>query len=317
MVGRSNLILLLALALAPPADSTHLVEDVADFLNQKIDFVGHDNGLRSHITALENDFKELDNLDNGAWQHNHVQKLLTSLTKAVTVLRRVEDHVISLARTSRTDVIGLETHLNHFKRQVDGRMSTDNTYGGIMDIVGKLIRDSMDIMKKEITEINEAESRLNTAQAEMTTLKNLMKLHEKHEDEVESAAETGIFGSLLTAAIVAFLDTDKAEELAVASLEGLWNVWEHRAKFDRVERNILAGFQYFRNEVELVKEEENAMRKLADKYSVMRANWGQGFHQDDLKETAEDDGDWNEDVMADIRSLKSSVNKFVINAGHW
>merc|ERR1712211_34029 len=102
--------------LASSADTAHLVENVAHFLNQKIDFVGHDNGLRRHITALENDFKELNNLDNEAWQHAHVQKLLTSLTNAVTVLRRVEDHVISLARTSRTDVTGLETHLNRFKR---------------------------------------------------------------------------------------------------------------------------------------------------------------------------------------------------------
>merc|ERR1711963_208406 len=205
--------------LASSADTAHLVENVAHFLNQKIDFVGHDNGLRRHITALENDFKELNNLDNEAWQHNdHVQKLLTSLTNAVTELRKVEDDVISLARTSRTDVTGLETHLNRFKRQVDGQLSTDDTYSGIMDLVGKLISDSSDIMKKEIKDINEAESMLNTAQAEMTVLKNLLKHHEKHEDEIESAAETGIFSSLLTAGIVAFFDEDVAEELAVASL---------------------------------------------------------------------------------------------------
>merc|ERR1719410_2892119 len=85
MVGWSALTLLLAVALAPTADSAHLVEEVTDFYNKKINFVGHDNGLRRHITSLENDFEELDNLDNEAWQHAHVQKLLTSLTNAVTV----------------------------------------------------------------------------------------------------------------------------------------------------------------------------------------------------------------------------------------
>ena len=317
MVGWSALTLLLAVALAPTADSAHLVEEVTDFYNKKINFVGHDNGLRRHITALENDFEELDNLDNEAWQHAHVQKLLTSLTNAVTVLRRVEDHVISLARTSRTDVTGLETHLNRFKRQVDGQLSTDDTYSGIMDLVGKLISDSSDIMKKEIKDINEAESMLNTAQAEMTVLKNLLKHHEKHEDEIESAAETGIFSSLLTAGIVAFFDEDIAEELAVASLEGLASVWDHREKFDRIENNILSGFKYFREEVELVKEEEKEMRKLSGKYSAIKNNWGQGYDQDELEETAEDDDDWEEDVMADIRKLKSNVNKFVTSAGHW
>merc|ERR1712012_784855 len=175
-----------------------------------------------------------------------------------------------------------------------------------MDLVGKLIRDSSDIMKKEIKDINEAESMLNTAQAEMTVLKNLLKHHEKHEDEIESAAETGIFSSLLTAGIVAFFDENVAEELAVASLEGLANVWDHREKFDRIESNILSGFQYFREEVELVKEEEKEMRN----------NWGHGYDQDELEETAEEHDDWEEDVMADIIKLKSNVNKFVTSAGH-
>merc|ERR550534_280406 len=316
MVGWSALTLLLAVALAPTADSAHLVEEVTDFYNKKINFVGHDNGLRRHITALENDFEELDNLDNEAWQHAHVQKLLTSLTNAVMVLRRVEDHVISLARTSRTDVTGLETHLNRFKRQVDGQLSTDNTYSGIMDLVGKLISDSSDIMKREIEDINEAESMLNTAQAEMTLLKNLLKHHEKHEDEIENAAETGIFSSLLTAGIVAFFDEDIAEELAVASLGGLARVWDYREKFDRIENNILSGFQYFREEVELVKEEEKEMRKLSGKYSAIKNNQD-SYDQDELEDIAEEDDDWEEDVMADIRRLKSNVNKFVTSAGHW
>merc|ERR1719494_885301 len=316
MFGWSVLTLLLAVALPPTADSAHLVEEVTDFYNKKINFVGHDNGLRRHITALENDFKELNNLDNEAWQHAHVQKLIKSLDNDRIELRRVEDHVIDLARTSRTDVTGLETHLNRFKRQEDGQLSTDNTYSGIMDLVGKLISDSSDIMKKEIEDINEAESMLNTAQAEMTVLKNLLKHHEQHEDEIESAAGTGIFSSLLTAGIVAFFDEDIAEELAVASLEGLARVWDHREKFDRIESNILSGFQYFREEVELVKEEEKEMRYLSEKYSIIKANQD-SYDRDELEDIAEEGDDWEEDVMTDIRRLQSNVNKFVTSAGQW
>merc|ERR1719494_1565183 len=214
MFGWSALTLLLAVALAPTADSAHLVEEVTDFYNKKINFVGHDNGLRRHITALENDFKELNNLDNEAWQHAHVQKLIKSLDNARIQLRRVEDHVIDLARTSRTDVTGLETHLNRFKRQVDGQLSTDNTYSGIMDLVGKLISDSSDIMKKEIKDINEAESMLNTAQAEMTLLKNLLRYHEQQKVE---AAQTGIIRSALTAgfALTSVIIEEDNEDIAV------------------------------------------------------------------------------------------------------
>merc|ERR1719410_3152251 len=262
MVGWSALTLILAVALAPTADSAHLVEEVTAFYNKKINFVGHDNGLRRHITELENDFEELDNLDNEAWQHAHVQKLLTSLTNAVTVLRRVEDHVISLARTSRTDVTGLETHLNRFKRQVDGQLSTDDTYSGIMDLVGKLIRDSSDIMKKEIEDINEAQSMLNTAAAEMHILQNLLKRHEEH-------------------------------------------VWDHQEKFNRIESNILSGFQYFRKVEELVFFESKEMRILSRKYNVIRENWGPLADQDVLEEIIEYD-EWEEEVMADITSSSHS-----------
>merc|ERR1719350_1279916 len=304
-----------------PPQAGSLVEDVAHFLNRKIDFVGHDNGLRRHIAALQNDFEELNNLDNEAWQHNdHVQKLLTSLTNAVTELRKVEDDVISLARTSRTDVTGLETHLNRFKRQVDGQLSTDNTYSGIMDVVGKLIRDSSDIMKKEIKDINEAESMLNTAQAEMTLLKNLLKHHEKQKVE---AAQTGIIRSALTAgfalttAIIEEDNEDIAVDLAFDSLQGFARVADQLGEFARIQDDILSGFQYIRKEVELVKKQEKEMRNLSEKYSAIRANWGQGYDQDELEETAEEDDDWEEDVMADIRRLKSNVNKFVTSAGHW
>jgi len=318
MVGRSATILLLALALAAPADSAHPLVRLTGVLNQKIDFVGHDNGLRSHITALENDFKELDNLDNEAWQHGHVQKLLTSLTEAVNMLRRVEDHIISLARTSRTDVSGLETHLNQFKRQVDRRLPTDNTYGAIMALVRKLIGASMDKMEEEIDDINEAESKLNRATAEMDALQGLLKVHEKHEDEVETAAETGVIVSLLATALVSFFDTEKADEIALVGLEKLEKlgaVWEHREKFDRVESNIRSSFQYFRREVELVKKEETEIRYLRDDFDKIGASWKD--LQDELQDVAEDGDDWDEDVMADVKILKKSINKFVDSAGHW
>ena len=318
MAGRTILILSLAISLTPDACWGHLVTDVADFLNQKIDFVGHDKGLRSHITALENDFEELDNLDGEAWQHGHVQKLITSLKSGVIVLRRVEDHVISLARASRTDVQGLESHLKQFKGQVDRSLSTDNTYSRIMDLVGSLIKDSVDIMKKEIVEINEAESLMNTARAEMSSLKGLLSLHEKHQDDIDTAQKTGSWGQLLTAGInLLFGNTNQAWELGKQALTGLVDVYDHRDKFDRVESNILDSFSYFEKEVKLIKQEEVEMRKLRDEYDVIRANWHQDYHQDELEEVAEDDGDWNTDVMADIRSLRSSVNKFVSSAGQW
>lgn len=319
MTVRSIFIFSLALALLTDADCVHLVEEVANFLNQKIDFVGHDKELRSHITALENDFKELDNLDNKAWEHDHVQMVLTSLTDGVTVLRRVEDHVISLARASRTEVHGLEAHLNQFKRQVDGKLSTDNTYHRIMDLVGSLIKDSVDIMRKEIVEIDKAESMMNNARAEMSTLKGLLRIHEDHQDEADTAVKTESYGQLLTSVLIGLFggDTDTAMELGVKGLKGLVDVWDHRDKFDRVEENILDCFQYFEKEVKLIEKEEIAMRNLKNKYNVIRANWDQEYHQNELEEVAEDDGDWNIDVMAEIRSLKRNINSFVNSAGLW
>ena len=316
MVGRSALILSLVFSLTPHADCGHLVEDVAQFLNQKIDFVGHDNGLRSHITALENDFRELDNLESEAWQHHHVQKLLTSLTEAVTVLRRVEDHVISLARASRTDIGGLETHLNQFKRQVDRRLSTSYTYGRIMGLVGSLIEDSDESMKKEIVEINKAESLMNTASSEMTMLKHLLKIHEQHHDEADKVAITGSYGSLISAALIAiFGDTDKAYEVGAKGLAGLADVWDHREKFYRVEENILDCFQYFKKEVELIKKEETAMRYLKNDYENLGSDWH--AVKEDLVDVAENEEDWNTQVMTALRSLKRSVNNFVNSAGQW
>jgi len=304
-----------------PPQASSLVEDVAHFLNRKIDFVGHDNGLRRHIAALQIDFEELNNLDNEAWKHNdHVQKLLTSLTNAVTELRKVEDDVISLARTSRTDVTGLETHLKRFKRQVDGQLSTDDTYSGIMDLLGKLISDSSDIMKKEIEDINEAESMLNTAQAEMTLLKNLLRYHEQQKVE---AAQTGIIRSaltagaaLLTTVIIEEDNEDIAVDLAYDSLQGFARVADQLGEFARIQRDILSGFEYIRKKVELVKKQEKEMRNLREKYEIIKAN-RDSYDQDELEEIAEEDDDWEEDIMTDIRRLKSNVNKFVTSAGHW
>ena len=65
-----------------------------------------------------------------------------------------------------------------------------------------------------------------------------------------------------------------------------------------------------------VKEEREEMRNLSDMYSLIRAN-RDIFDHDELEETAEEDEDWEEDVMADIRKLKSNVNKFVTSAGQW
>jgi len=316
MVGRSALILSLAIALTPQADCGHLVEDVAQFLNKKIDFVGHEDGLRSHISTLEKDFKELDNLDNAAWEHQHVQNLLTALTDAVTVLRRVEDHVIALARTSRTDVGGLETHLNQFKRQVDGGLSTHYTYDQIMEIIGSLINDSWETMKKELVEINKAESLMNKARGEMGTLKGLLKVHEQHQDEADRATKTGAFGSLLTAALIGiFGDSNKALEVGARGLTGLIDVYDHRDKFDRVEKNILDSFQYFQNEVKEIQREEREMAFLRDEY--FKVGRHAAFEEmEELVEVAEEYRDWN-DVMKEIRDLKSSVNNFVNSAGQW
>merc|ERR1711936_1465845 len=239
---------------------------------------------------------------------------------AVTELRKVEDDVISLARTSRTDVTGLETHLKRFKRQVDGQLSTDDTYSGIMDLLGKLIRDSSDIMKKEIEDINEAESMLNTAQAEMTLLKNLLRYHEQQKVE---AAQTGIIRSaltagaaLLTTAIIEEDNEDIAVDLAFDSLQGFAKVADQLGEFARIQRDILSGFEYIRKKVELVKKQEKEMRNLREKYEIIKAS-RDSYDQDELEEIAEEDDDWEEDIMADIRRLKSNVNKFVTSAGHW
>merc|ERR1719245_1476652 len=64
MKALNTLFLGLVFTLSPDAGQGHLVKDVTEFLDQKIDFVGHDNGFRAHITALERDFQELNNLEN-------------------------------------------------------------------------------------------------------------------------------------------------------------------------------------------------------------------------------------------------------------
>ena len=161
---------------------------------------------------------------------------------------------------------------------------------------------------------------LNTAQAEMTLLKNLLRYHEQQKVE---AAQTGIIRSALTAGfaltsvIIEEDNEDIAVDLAYDSLQGFARVADHLGEFSRIQRDILSGFEYIRKQVELVKKQEKEMRNLSEKYSAIRANWGQGYDQDELEETAEEDDDWEEDVMADIRRLKSNVNKFVTSAGHW
>merc|ERR1711881_679848 len=130
--------------------------------------------------------------------------------------------------------------MGQFKRQVDGGLSTDNTYSRIMDTVGSLIKESVDIMKKEIVEINKAETLMNTARAEMSSLKGLLKLREDHQDVIDTAQKTGIGGIAAIAGInLLFGNTDKAWELGQHALTGLIDVYEHREKFDRVESDIL------------------------------------------------------------------------------
>merc|ERR1711963_1010200 len=145
----------------------------------------------------------------------------------------------------------------------------DDTYSGIMDLVGKLISDSSDIMKKEIEDINEAQSMLNTAAAEMHILQNLLKRHEEH-------------------------------------------VWDHQEKFNRIESNILSGFQYFRKVEELVFFESEEMRIFSRKYNVIRENWGPLADQDVLEEIIEYD-EWEEEVMADISHIVKSAEHWSTN----
>jgi len=318
MKALNTLILGLVFTLSPDAGHGHLVKDVTEFLDQKIDFVGHDNGFRAHITALERDFQELNNLENEAWNHDHVQRVITSLNSAVIVMRRVEDHIISLARTSRTDVLGLENYLNQFKRQVDHSISTDYTYRQIMDTVGSLITDSDDIMRKEIAEINEAESKMSIANAEMRILKHLLDVHEKKEERAETEVEVSSIVSGLGALFAWGLgEDDLASRLGNNALENLFNVYEHKDKFDRVEKNILDCFQYFKREVKLIEKEEGEMRRLKNDYEIIRAEWDGGYHQQELVEVADDQEDWETDVMDNVRNLKRSVNSFVSSAGNW
>merc|ERR1712107_632862 len=79
---------------------------------------------------------------------------------------------------------------------------------------------------------------------------------------------------------------------------------------------ILSGFEYIRKQVELVKKQEKEMRNLREKYEIIKAS-RDSYDQDELEEIAEEDDDWEEDVMTDIRRLKSNVNKFVTSAGYW
>lgn len=321
MAGLSLLVLSLALVLKPDTACSHLVQDVAEFLNKKIDFVGHDNGFRSHIRALERDFKELNELDHDSKNHQHVQNVITSLNSALTVMRRVEDHIVSLAKTSKTDVSGLENFLNQFKSQVDHDLSTDYTYKQLMITVGSLITDSDETMKKEIKEITRAESMMNTAKSEMTILTTLLEIHEKKEKQAEreGTARTLISAGLSIAAW-AFGYEDVASKIGDRAFENVGNlldVYDHKEKFLRVEQNILDCFQYFKDELVQIEKEDVAMRKLRDDYAVVRVDWDEGYHQEDLVDVAEDQQDWEIDVMANIRSLKRSVTNFLSSSANW
>ena len=59
------------------------------------------------------------------------------------------------------------------------------------------------------------------------------------------------------------------------------------------------------------------MLPIFPKTTTVGADWNGGYLKEDLVDVAEDEADWNTDVMAAIRSLKTSVNNFVNSAGQW
>ena len=124
-------------------------------------------------------------------------------------------------------------------------------------------------------------------------VRTLQKIHEQHQDEADKVAVTRSYGSLISAALIAiFGDTDKAYEGGAKGLAGLADIWDHREKFYRVEKNILDCFQYFKQEVELIRKEEIAMRNLKNNYESFGADWHGGHLKEDLVDKAEYEADW-------------------------
>jgi len=320
MVGLRILTLSLVLVLLPETavSRRHLVQDVAKFLDQKIDFIGHDEGFRKHIRALEKDLKMLEKskVSNS--------RVVTSLNTVHTIMMTVEDHVVNLARMSKTDVSGLQISLYRYKRQVDRGLSTEDTYRSIMDHTGMLINHSNEILSKEIKEISKAEIKLNEALSELRLLKEQeqRELEQEQEFERENQA-TGALGSLfgaiasITAAAIAddYGDYDLADEKIEESFYELERGINHSVDLifgllDETEGNLKKSLDYFEKQSVLIKKEDVEIQKLSDAYNDVTDNW----YPEELEEIALEDDDWENDLMVYIRSLKRSVTRFVSRA---
>jgi len=323
MVGLRVLTLSLVLVLLPETavSRRHLVQDVAKFLDQKIDFIGHDEGFRKHITALEEDLKTLEDSDV------RNADIVTKLNMVHTVMKTVEDHVVNLARRSKTDVSGLQTSLGQFKRQVDRGLSTDSSYRSIMDHIGMLINHSSEIISEEIKEITKAEVKLNAAISELTRLRSEEYTREK---EKESEGEEKLYkeglgnlGQAVGLSLVSLLGDSLgyeqfAENLMKKSKEklaaGVINSFEFIVdRLDQTEGNLKKSLDYFEKESVLIKNEDAEIRKLKRDFNEVKDNW----YPDELEEIAKKDVDWEKDLMVYIRNLKSSVTRFVSNASNW
>ena len=321
MVGLRVLTLGLVLVLLPDTAISHIVQDVAKFLDRKIHFAGHDEGFRKQITALKEDLNKLE----GSKLKD--SRIVTSLNMVHTIMKAVEDHVVNLARRSRTDVSGLETSLNQYKRQVDRGLSTDNTYRSIMDHIGMLINHSTEIMDKEIEEISRAEIKLNEAITELRLLKEQEQYElEKKKQRERTNQQTGLLGSLfgaiggLTSAAIADYngDYDLSDEALERSIDYLGDglitsIDLIFGLLDETEGNLKKNLDYFKREQAIIGEEDAEMRKLRDAYYDVSDNWD----AEELEDIAESTNDWENDLMVYIRSLKWSVSRFVSSAGNW
>jgi len=324
MVGLRVLTLSLVLVLIPDTViSDHIVEEVVEFLNTDIDFVGHDEGFRKHITALQ---KDLDKLEDSKLQNSN---LATSLNMVHTIMKEVEDTVVNLARRSKTDVSGLETSLVQFKRQVDRGLSTDNSYRSIMEHTGMLIKHAKEIKVQQDTEIKRAVFKMNDVLSTLTSLrsKDLEKQQQKQQKE-RTTHESGFWGSVLKfvggfiiAEVADYNDNEKLFLLGLnKTLEGVDGTIEHGLDWifgllQTTEDNLKKSLDYFKREAVLIGQESATIIQLANKHT--------DYDYQSIEEGASElkmiikDGDWDTELMQDVRSLKRSVGSFVSMAGNW
>lgn len=294
-----------------------LVKNVAKSLTA---FLDTNKDFQTQIYSLEIHFQDLNALDQEAWNHESVQKVIRSLNSALDVLRRVGEKILQRTRASSTDVTELESNLMEFQRLVHDGLSTDNSYSEIMTNLGGILSVTDEIMKKEIVDINKAESLMNTADAEMRNLKTLLEIKRKEENErFYSGLASGVTGVLGAAtSLFSSYDADYfsyGEEDSIAAVDDLVHIVANWGTFDRIENNILEGFQYFKEKKIEMENDERAVRKLREDYQIIRIDKDVSYHQDILEEVAEDDDDWESDIMFNVRSLKKSVNDFIASAG--